>query len=68
MIYREIPDTTVTTCNRALMFLVPAICAGNKVRNMIAISGCGVGMMPTPILCKFVHLGLSRRTFLYCVW
>lgn len=57
MIYREIPDTTVTTCDRALMFLVPAICAGNKVRNTIAISECGVGMVPAPFLQKLSDCG-----------
>ena len=57
MKYREIPDTTVTTCDRALMFLVPAICAGNKVRNTIAISECGVGMVPAPFLQKLSDCG-----------
>ena len=57
MLYREFPDTTVTTCNRVMVFLVPAVCAGNKVRNMIVVDSWGVGMMPTSFFVFFSHLG-----------
>ena len=66
MTYREITDLTVTTCTPA--DVVPTVCAGNKVRNMIALSGCGVGMVPAPFFVGISAFGLSRCTLLSCAW